>query len=206
MTMIKHLIIVFLASLVLSSMVLAVSAREQNQNMSDQQKNLMELWKKYTSPGENHKHIEYFVGEWESIIKTWPEPGKGPKVRTQEIKVEPFFEGRFTKAHIKTDASDIGMLFETIVINGYDNYKQEFFSLTLSKQRTDYFVTCGKLDKTGKIRADIAVRTNVLTGEQYRMKAVTTIINRDKYLYESYRIDPGGNEIKTMEIIYTRKK
>lgn len=205
MKMIKHimlsLLIVFLAILVLS-----VSAQEKNQEMSEEQKKMIELWKKYTFPGEKHKHIEYFVGEWESIIKSWPVPGKEPNVRTQKIKVESFFDGRFTKAHIKTDASDIGMLLETIVINGYDNYEQEFFSITLSKQRTDYYLTTGKLDKTGKIRTDTTVRTDIFTGKQNRVKAITTIINRDKYTYEYYQIDPEGNEIKRMDITYTRKK
>lgn len=205
MKMIKHvmlsLLIVFLASLVLS-----VYAQEKNQEMSQEQKKMMELWKKYTFPCEKHKHIAYFVGEWESVIKSWSVPGKPPDVRTQEIKVESFFDGRFTKAYIKTDASDVGMLLETIVINGYDNYKQEFFSITLSKQRTDYYLTTGKLDETGKIRTDTAVRTDIFTGEQYRVKAITTIINHDKYTYEYYRIDPAGKEVKEMEIIYTRKK
>ena len=205
MKMIKHvmlsLLVVFLATLVLS-----VSAREKNQEMAEEQKKMMELWKKYTCPGEKHKHIEYFVGEWESIIKSWPEPGKKFGVRTQEIKVESFFDGRFTKAHIKTDASDVGMLLETIVINGYDNYKQEFFSITLSKQRTDFYLNTGKLDKTGKIRTDTTVRTDIFTGEEYRVKAITTIINRNKYTYEYYNIDPEGNEIKRMDITYTRKK
>jgi len=205
MKMNKHvmlsLLIVFLAALVLS-----VSAQEKNQEMTEEQKRMMELWKKYTFPCEQHKHIEYFVGEWQSIIKTWPEPGKEPNVRTQEIKVESFFDGRFTRAHIKTEASDLGMLFETIVINGYDNYKQEFFSITLSKQRTDYYLTTGKLDETGKTRTDTAVRTDIFTGEQYRVKAITNIINQDKYTYEYYRIDPAGKEVKEMEITYTRKK
>ena len=205
MKMNKHvmlsLLIVFLAVL-----VLPVPGQEKNQEMTEEQKRMMELWKKYTFPCEQHKHIEYFVGEWQSIIKTWPEPGKEPNVRTQEIKVESFFDGRFTRAHIKTEASDLGMLFETIVINGYDNYKQEFFSITLSKQRTDYYLTTGKLDQTGKIRTDTAVRTDIFTGEQYRVKAITTIINQDKYTYEYYRIEPEGKEVKEMEITYTRKK
>ncbi len=205
MKIIKHvmlsLLVVFLATLVLS-----VSAREKNQEMTEEQKKMMELWKKYTFPGEKHKYIEYFVGEWESEMKSWRQPGKEPEVRTQKIKVESFFDGRFTKAHIKTDASDIGMILETIVINGYDNFKQECFSITFSKQRTDYYLTTGKWDKAGKIRTDTAVRTDIFTGNQYRVKAVTTIIDQNKYTYDYYRIDPGGNEIKKMEITYTRKK
>ncbi len=195
------LLVVFLAAL-----VLPVYAQEKNQEMSEEQKKMMESWKKYTFPCEQHKHIEYFVGEWQSIIKSWNEPGKEPMVRTQEIRVESFFEGRFTRAHIKTDASDLGMILETMVINGYDNFKQEFFSITLSSQRTDYYLTTGKLDGTGKIRTDTAVRTDIFTGEPYRVKAITTIINQDKYTYEYYRIDLEGKEVKEMEITYTRKK
>lgn len=210
MRMSKHVMlslsVIFLVILAVSFAVLPVLAEEQEQKMSEQEKKMMDLWRKYTTPGENHKHIEYFVGEWESIMKSWAGPAKEPRVRTQEIKVEPFFQGRFTKAHIKTHADDIGKILETMVINGYDNFKEEFFSITLSKQRTDFFVTSGKLDKTGKIRTDTAVRTDFFTGKQYGVKAVTTIINRDKYTYVYYRINPDGTEKKNMEITYTRKK
>ena len=151
MKVIKHLFVVFLIAFVLGSVVLPVSAREKNQEMSEEQKKMVKLWEKYTTPGENHKILQYFVGEWESTIKSWRGPGRELVTRTQEIKVESFFEGRFTKAHIKTDAGDIGMVFETIVINGYDNFKQECFSITLGKLRTDYYLTAGKWDKAGKI-------------------------------------------------------
>jgi hypothetical protein len=119
--------------------------------------------------------------------------------------VESLFGGRFTRAHIKIKANIGGIVPEGIVITGYDNFKQEFFSVTFGNLGTGYFVTSGKLDKTGKIRIDNAVRTNVYTSQEYKVKAITTIINQDKYLYEYYKIDPKGSEFKRMEIIYTRK-
>jgi hypothetical protein len=201
----RLVLMVFISVLVLGSVVSSAYAAEQNQKMSEQQQKMEELWKKYNFPGEKHKHLEYFVGDWESVQKIFPSSGEEPRVRDQEIHVESLFGGRFTRAHIKIKANIGGIVPEGIVITGYDNFKQEFFSVTFGNLGTGYFVTSGKLDKTGKIRIDNAVRTNVYTSQEYKVKAITTIINQDKYLYEYYKIDPKGSEFKRMEIIYTRK-
>ncbi|NIM12673.1 MAG: DUF1579 domain-containing protein [Candidatus Aminicenantes bacterium] len=198
------LAVLFFVIMVLAAPAL-VLAEKQDQKKSEEQQKIEELWKKYTFPGEKHKHLDYFVGEWESVQKLFRKSGEAV-TRKQEITVVSLFQGRFTKAHIKIKADIMGIAPEGIVINGYDNYKEEFFSITFGNLGTEYFLTSGKLDKDGKVRIDRGDRKNIYTGEEYKIKAVTTIIDRDNYVYEYYRIASDGNERKTMEITYKRKK
>jgi hypothetical protein len=189
-------------------MSLLLSPREQNQELSEEQEKMMKLWEKYATPGENHKHLEYFVGKWESIHKIWEKPGTGdnPIIRHQEINVKSILGGRYLKAHIKFKEKVMGKSAEGIVITGYDNFKEEFFAISFSGMATGYFVTSGTLDKSGKTRTETGIiHDYYITGKKIKVKGVTTIINRDKYVYQFYQPDSKGNEFKSMEIIYTRK-
>lgn len=196
------LLVIFLVLPVLS----LGAANEKKQELSEEDRKIMEIYKKYASPGENHKFLDYFVGKWESSQKIWLEPGSEPLTRKQEISVESLFEGRFTRAHIKTIGEVMGMSIEGIVITGYDNYKKQFFSVTYGTSGTDFVLMYGTLDSTGKIRTDTGHVDDVVTGERIKLKGITTLINNDTYTYEMFQTDPRGNEIKYMEITYTRKK
>ena len=194
---------IILCVLCLSPVVL--TGEEQEQMTADQQR-IMELWKKYSFPGPNHKHLEYFVGDWDSIQEIFSAGGGEPVTQTQEIHVESQFDGRFTQAHIKLNAEMMGIKPEGFVITGYDNYQDKVISVTYGNYGTDFSLLSGTLSKDGKTRIDTGTRTNVFTGEEYRVKGVTTIVSRDKYIYEYYKIDAAGKESKSMEITYTRKQ
>lgn len=212
MRIIKHLMVSLLVlCFVVSLAGLADPADEQKKKQEkskeDQQK-LNELVKKHTTPGEKHKFMQYFVGEWQSIQKIWPTPGAEPITLKQEITVESLFGGLFTKARIKIVEGELmgRKDAEGWVINGYDTYREKFIAITFGNLGTRFSTVTGTLDETGKTRIDIGEEDNILTGDKIKTKAVTTIINKDKYLYEYYRMDPKGKKIKLMEIIYFRKK
>lgn len=201
----------FLTSLLVIFFINSVStifvfAQDQKKAEEEEQKKMIETWKKYSFPSEKHKHLEYFVGHWESVQKVFSQPGDEPTVLNQEIHVESLFDGRFTKAHIKAKKKSMGTYSESIVITGYDNYKQEVISISFSNKATDFKILTGTLDETGKKRIDTGVRTDIFTGREYKVKSVTTIINRDKYIYEVYLSESDQEEYKAMEITYTRKK
>jgi hypothetical protein len=196
------LLVIFLVLPVLS----LGAADKKKQELSPEDQKVMDLYKKYASPGENHKFLDYFVGKWESSQKIWMEAGKEPLTRKQEISVESLFEGRFTSAHIKTIGEVMGMTIEGIVVTGYDNYKKQFVSVTFGTSGTDFVLMYGTLDNTGKTRTDTGYVDDVVTGERIKLKGVTTLIDNDTYMYEMFQTDPRGNEFKYMEITYTRKK
>ncbi len=209
MKMKKHavasLMVIFFTFSIMNAVVLADKEKQELSGEQEQEK-MIKLFKEYASPGENHKFLQYFVGQWESIQKIWPEPGSEPITRKQEINVQSLFGGRFTKAYIKTHGEVLGISIEGIVITGYDNYKKEFVSVSYGTTGTNLSFMSGTLDKNAKIRIDTGHYDDIFTGEKLKVKGVTTIIDKDRYTYEYYYFDPRKNEIKSMEITYTRKK
>ena len=198
-----------IALIIVLGMALFVRAQEQKtqeQKAQDQQQQMVELWKKYAFPGENHKHLAYFVGDWDSVQKIFPRDGSEPVMQKQQIHVESLFDGRFTKAHIKVEAPGNPNAPEGIVITGFDNYQGKVISVTFGNLSTDFSLLSGTLENNGKTRIDTGTRTDIFTGEEYKVRAVTTIIDQDSYKYEYYKSDAAGNERRTMEIMYTRRK
>ncbi|MCK4760638.1 MAG: DUF1579 family protein [Candidatus Aminicenantes bacterium] len=179
---------------------------KQEQAMSAEEQKMVKRWKELATPGERHKHLRYFVGEWESVQKIWAEPGAEPLQSAQEISVKLLYGGRFTEAHIKFKQEFFGVKIEGTVITGYNNYTGKFFSVTFGNDSTGYSSMSGTLDKTGKVRTDHIEIDDFMTGKKVKFKAITTIINKDKYTYESYQVDSKGNEVKYMEVTYYREK
>ncbi len=205
MNIFKHVVIGLLVMfLITSGMGLAAFTDEKKQELSEEDKKMMEILEKYSTPGENHKYLDYFVGEWESLVKMFGEPGSEPMTHKQEITVKWILGGRYLHAHIKGNL--FGKPYEVFVYTGYSNYKKELFALQLSTMDTDYFVTTGSLDKSGKIRTETGIMDDFFTGKKIKIKAVTTLLDKDKYKYDFYTIDAEGKETKSMEIVYNRKK
>lgn len=190
-----------------TSFVLAVSspvpaAQEKKPEVSEVDKKAAELMEQYTTPGENHKYLAYFVGEWESLVKYNVEPGAEPITYKQEITVKWILGGRFLHAHIRGNFQ--GMPYDGFVYTGYNNYKKEFFAIQMSSMSTGYFISTGALDITGKTRTETGVMEDPTAGN-INVKAVTTLVDRNKYLYDFYMLDDKGKETKIMDVVYTRK-
>jgi hypothetical protein len=203
MRVIKHMMVSLLV-LGLVSSVLSVPAFSQEKKMSPEEQKMMELWMKYSTPGENHKYLEYFVGEWDTTSKSWAKPGAEPMVEKGEVSAEMIMGGRYLKAHFK--GSMMGMPAEGMMITGYDNYKKEFGSLWIDSMGTGFYFVSGTLDEAKKIRTETGLWDNFMTGGKDKAKMVTRIIDNDTFAFEMYMIDPAGKEFKSMEMTYKRKK
>jgi hypothetical protein len=188
------LLILFFAGWALNVTVLA-----EEKKMSPEEKKMMELWMKYATPGENHKYLEYFAGDWDSVTKSWMKPGAEPMVEKQVVKSKMLFGGRYLKSHVK--GSMMGMPAEGLMITGFDNHKKEFFSLWLDNQGTGVVMSHGKLDKSGKVRTETASWDDFMTGSKANYKMITKIIDKNTYVFEMYR-----EGFKSMEMTYKRKQ
>jgi hypothetical protein len=175
------------------------------QPQSEEEQKMMKLWQKYAAPGENHKYLEYFVGDWEVNVKMWMNPGAEPEVSKGENTAKMILGGRFLKLYYK--GTMMGMPFEGISITGYDNYKKEYVTMWLDNAGTGIYQTSGTLDKASKIRTETGLWDDFMTGGKSKVKWVTKIIDDNKYRFDMYGEDPKtGKEFKSGQIIYTRKK
>jgi hypothetical protein len=187
--------------LVISFSIVFAQEKKTEAKGVEKKQELLEL--QYAVPGENHKFLDYFIGEWESLVKFIPEPGAAPVTYKESISVQWILGGRYTYAVLKGNLA--GKDYEVYVYTGYDNFKKEFFAIQLSTMGTGYYLSTGHLDITGKIRTDTAVLEDPTVGK-INVKAVTTLVDRDKYLYDFYFLDDKGKETKIMDVVYSRKK
>lgn len=195
--MIRVLIISFLVAFAMT-----LSAQEKKQEISEADKKAMELMAQYSTPGENHKFLDYFIGDWESQVKYYAEPGAEPLIYKEQVSVQWILGGRFTFAQLK--GNFMGTSYEVYVYTGYNNYKKEFFAIQLSTMGTGYYLSTGVLDTTGKIRTDTAVVDDPASGK-INIKAVTTLLDKNMYRYDFYVVEDKGKEVLVMEVVYTRK-
>jgi len=179
-------------------------AEEQKPVLSEEEQKAIQLQLEIGAPGPMHKHLEYFVGQWQSEFKTYDDPKKEPLIHRQDISVSMIHGGRQTVAHLKGEA--MGQPYDALVITGYSKHKKQFYAIQFNSMITEYFTTTGTLDSTGKIRTETGILEGDPSGEIYRIKAVTTLLDLDHYRYDLYIIQPGGQEVKNMEIFYTRQK
>ena len=98
----------------------------------------------------------------------------------------------------------MGMPFEGYEISGYDNVKKEFFNVWMDNMGTGIMVSTGTYDEATKTLTFTGQMTEPM-GTEMNVREVITAPDKDHSLFEMY-VDMGGNEMKTMEIKYTRVK
>ena len=176
------------------------------QQPSEEEQKMMEKWKAYATPGENHKYLEYFSGKWEAVTKSWMKPGTEPIINKNDVKSKMILGGRYLKSSYK--GTMMGMPFEGIGITGYDNFKKKFISIFMDNTGTGIYEYSGTLDQTGKIRTETGVWDDIGTGGKSRVKMVTKIIDGNTYSFEMFMLNEGpqGDEFKSMEMICKRKQ
>ncbi len=94
--------------------------------------------------------------------------------------------------------------FKGMGIEGYDNVKQKFVGSWIDNMGTGIELSEGTYDpatKTFTYSAEI----EPVPGMKSKVREVMKIVDKDHMTFEWYE-DQGGQERKTMEIAYTRKK
>jgi hypothetical protein len=205
----------FLAGQFVSS---AKAAPHQENPMEDpaQMKEMMEKMFAAMKPGDHHKHLEQFVGEWNTTLKIFM---GGPGALATETKgtasVRWALNGRFIMEEakwtmmmpdLKNPMSMERVTCEGLGLMGYDNYKNMYVGmwadnmsthlLTMRGSRhpeTNLFTYYGEMDEPG---LEVGGRT---------VKYENRIVNEDKHVFSIYDLHVS-EDYKVLEITYTRKK
>jgi hypothetical protein len=159
-----------------------------------------EYMAKYGTPGENHAHLKMFAGNWNTVCSSWMAPGQPPEVSKGTSSGEWIMDGRYLVTHYKGNFG--GMTFTGMGIMGYDNMKQQYFSVWMDNFGTGVYQSTGKRCEKSK--------TMVYDGEMnegatvVKTREVIKVVDENNYTMTMYRMGPDGSEIKMMEIAYAR--
>jgi hypothetical protein len=168
---------------------------------------MMELAK----TGENHKLLASLAGDWTYNVKMWMNPNGKPEEYTGKATRKAVLDGHYFTLEVNgkmkmpgPDGKPKDFDFKGMSIEAYNNVSKKFEATWSDNMGTAIFTSQGDYDP--------ATKTFTYTGEMEMMPGMKTkvretvkVADADHHTLEWYE-DHGGQEAKTMEIAYTRKK
>lgn len=183
----------------------AITALAQ-QGGGAEQVNMAEMMakaRKYTQPGEAHKALERFLGDWtvETRILMGGNPGK-PSMGEQRCTW--LMKDRWVEC--RGSAPFMGIPTEMFSVLGYDNFKQSYRVMTMSSIDTAMNVSEGDMDPGGKVLLTYGTIDEYLTGEHDKMvKYVWRFDDADHIRMEVHDLPIGEKNTQVIAVRYTRK-
>jgi len=113
---------------------------------------MMEKWKEFSTPNENHKVLDTLVGDWDYTIKWWMSPDAKPEESKGTSGIEWIMGGRFIEQTV--EGTSMGQPFEGMGIMGYDNEKKQYQSVWIDNMGTGVMTGSGSYDPNTKTLTD----------------------------------------------------
>ena len=178
-------------------------------NEADMMKQMMDLSKL----NENHKLLASLDGTWNYTIKFWmnPDPNAKPEESKGTAVRKSIMDGRYVVMDVTgkmqmpgSDGKMKDVTFKGMGLEGYDNVKKKFVESWVDNMGTGIEAAEGTYDpgtKTFSYTAEI----EPMPGMKQQAREVVKLGDKDHMTLEWFE-NQGGQEKKTMEINYTRKK
>jgi Protein of unknown function (DUF1579) len=176
-------------------------------NPQEMMKQMMDLAKL----NENHKLLADLDGNWTYTIKFWmnPDPNAKPEESKGTAVRKSIMNGRYSTLDVTgkmempgPDGKKKEMTFVGHGIEGYDNVKKKFVGSWIDNMGTGIMFSEGTYDPTTKTFTYTS-EVEAVPGMKQQIREVIKVTDKDHHALEWYE-DRGGNEVKTMEINYTR--
>jgi hypothetical protein len=175
-------------------------------NEAEMMKQMMELAKL----NDNHKLLADLAGSWSTSVKMM-EPGKEPTLSKGSVTYKSIMNGRYVigdhTGSMKMPGADGKMkdfTFKGMSTDGYDNVKQKFTSSWMDNMGTGILMFEGTYDPATKTFTYTG-EMEVVPGMKTPVRSVVKVTDKNHRTFEWYE-NRGGQEMKTLEIDYTRKK
>jgi hypothetical protein len=164
---------------------------------------MMKKWQAFMTPGQHHQQLNYYVGNWTYVGKSWMAPGTPATPTSGTATGKMVLGGRYLKQNYQGSA--MGMTMEGIGITAFDNFLKMFHSTWIDTMGTGIFISMGK-PGDGKVREETGTMDDIMTGDKVTMRNVFTILGPDSYKMEMFNKTDTTPEYKSMELVFTRKK
>ena len=180
-------------------------AEDPKQPSPEEMQKMMEAWMKIATPGEHHAIFSQLAGDWTYHAKSWMDPKSPPSESDGTGKNEVVLDGRFL--HMSGEGTMMGMPFKGMGTIGYDNFKGEYQMSWVDNMGTMTVTASGKPAADPKTILLTGKMDDPMTGEKdVNMKWVFIVADADHHVMEGWYNVGTPNEMKMMEIAYTRKK
>lgn len=187
------------ALLCVSSVVVAQESKKPE--AADHQAG-MEAMIKAMTPGEAHKVLNGFAGNWDAKVTMWMAPGAEPLTSAGSAEAKWVLGGRYLEQRFQ--GSMMGQPFEGIAYTGYDNVLKEYWGTWIDSMSTGLMTSRGRTTD-GKTFTFDATMSDPMTGKETKATEKIILHSADHHVFEMWMAGPDGKDFKTMEIAYSRK-
>jgi len=170
--------------------------------MSPEQQAEMEAYMKAGALGPQHELMAETVGTFDVAIKSWMDPAAPPMESTGVAIRTLHMGGRVM--HEEFESEMMGMPFTGLSQSGYDNVSGKYWSTWTDSMSTGIMVSEGECDEKQNCTY-IGTYNDPITGGPVTNRYVAKWTSPDEQYFAMYGPGPDGNEVKMMEMIYTRR-
>jgi hypothetical protein len=174
----------------------------QDKKPAIDEKAAMEAMTKHAEPGEFHKKLEPMIGEWTYKGSFMMAPDQPAMEMNGAATRKWIMDGRF----MQDDSTGVGIPFKGLGINGYDNQLKKYVSVWVDSMTTSIGYSIGEVDSSGKTFTYHREEYSPIYGQRVKARDVIKIVDNDHHEMEFYTIPPGGKEMRSGTIKFTRKK
>jgi hypothetical protein len=183
------------------------------QPTAEQMQQMMQQMVELSKLNENHKMLADLNGTWSYTVKMWmdPTPGAKPQESKGTAVRKSIMDGRFFQMDVTgqmqmpgPDGKPKNMTFKGTGIEGYDNVKKKFVGTWIDSMGTGMMMSEGDYDPATKTFTYTG-EVEAIPGMKTKVREVLKLADKDHMTFEWYE-NHGGQDAKTMEIAYTRKK
>ena len=186
-----------------------VAAPTTNTGAEPNPAEMMKMMEENAKLNENHKLLAEMIGSWNYTVKMWMDPSappsesKGTATRKAEMGGRYFVMDASGKFQMPgADGKMMTMDFKGRATEGYDNAKKKFVSSWIDNMSTGIMLSEGTYDPATKTFTFHA-SYDMAPGVQTKIRETIKVTDKDHHVMEWFE-QRGGQEVKTMEIAYTR--
>ena len=157
-----------------------------------------------SAPTEAHDRLKPFLGTFTAEVKMWMGPGD-PMISTGKMENTLDLGGRFVCQSYQGDPND-GPFGEFAGRGywGYNKVDKRYEGVWIDTASTQIQTDTGDVDATGKVWTMTGTVTCAQTGKPMKKKSIITLTDDNSHTMEMFFDMGDGNEMKCMEIQYTR--
>ena len=185
-------------SLAVALLLAAVPALAQEGQMDP--KAMEEMMMKLAAPGAPHQHLASLAGKWSATTTMYMDAAT-PTTSPGTISFESVLGGRYLLGRYQM--TFMGQPMEGLSLDGYDNAKQEYFSLWFDSMGTGFYEARGKASADGKT---VSMSGTMEMGPMaIPSRSETVYVDKDTVQFTMWH-NMGGQEMKAMFMEYKRVK
>ena len=191
-------------ALLVALVPLAAVAQAPGQEMTPEQKAMMQAWIKSATPGDHHAFLAKLAGNWKTSVTFWMAAGAPGDKSSGTATLTPMMNNRYLHEEVHGETG--GEEFHGAGLSGFDNVTGRHFTVWVDSMGTGLMTAWGTCDAGHKTITSKGEMADAMTGKMEPFRSVTRYVSDDQFVHEMYNKGKDGKEFKSLEVVYDRVK